>query len=189
MELCYKFPWQKLSRNPTFFACCWNMGMENTFSLWIIYLINTCRVDPCAVCEFNKIPPTHIAASREENGEELLSILGEFTKIPDTARLVKLSVLMKMEKNPERFQNLLKTLPVDLVRISLRAYLQFVSHSEGEQHKCARIGDNFAASCQRREKRHCQNLAGIWVSFLVFAMISSLVKREVFKNPSHGKCP
>ena len=122
MELCYKFPWQKLSRNPTFFACCWNMGMENTFSLWIIYLINTCRVDPCAVCEFNKIPPTHIAASREENGEELLSILGEFTKIPDTARLVELSRLMSNNKEcwkgggKERFQKVLPTLSVELVR-------------------------------------------------------------------------
>ena len=95
--------------------------MEKCISLWLIFLINTWpigRVDPCAVCEENKIPPTHIAASRERNGEELLSILGEFTKIPDTARLVQLSVLINLEDNPERFQNLLKSLPVDLVRIS-----------------------------------------------------------------------
>ena len=94
----------------------------------------------------------------------------------------------RFEENfEERFENVLKSLPVDLVRISFRAYPRFVNHhSEGEHYsyilysvhfqtksslvwknyRCARIRDTFAASCQRREKRLCQNLAGIWVSFL-----------------------
>ena len=73
------------------------------------------------MCEGYEIPATHLAATRERKGEKLLSILGEFTEIPDTARLVELSKLMSNNKDfwnggKERFQKVLPTLSVELVR-------------------------------------------------------------------------
>ena len=74
------------------------------------------------MCEGYEIPATHLAATREIKGEELLSVLGEFTEIPDTARLVELSRLMSNNKEcwkgggKERFQKVLPTLSVELVR-------------------------------------------------------------------------
>ena len=136
---------------------------------------------------------------REEYKIQMLEIFEEFTELPDKLKVIQLSILMNFEEygmvpgssplqdNPKRFQNVLKSLPVDLVRISFRAYPRFVyHHSEGEHYsyilysvhfqdksslvwknyRCARIRDTFAASCQCREKRCRQNLAGIWVSFL-----------------------
>ena len=116
---------------------------------------------------------------REEYKIQMLEIFKEFTELPDKLKLIQLSILMNFEEKfeerfeerfeenfEERFENVLKSLPVDLVRISFRAYLQFLHHFEGEHHRCTRIRDTFAASCQRREKRLGQNLAGIWVSFL-----------------------
>ena len=103
---------------------------------------------------------------REEYKIQMLEIFKEFTELPDKLKLIQLSILMSFEETPERFQNVLKSLPVDSVRISFRAYLQFLHHFEGEHHRYTRIRDTFAASCQRGEKRLGQNLAGIWVSFL-----------------------
>ena len=119
---------------------CWNLGefvgfCNNIFlcnKLQRLRLINfpfPPRADPYANppnegtgpsphCEdlvFN--PPMEIAVGRENI--EMLKILEEFAELTDELKLMELSILMYREDNPtKRFQNTLKSLPVDVVRIS-----------------------------------------------------------------------
>ena len=59
-----------------------------------------------------------IAVLREN--VEMLKILEEFAELTDKLKLIVLSLLMYREDNPtQRFQNILKSIPVDLVRISI----------------------------------------------------------------------
>ena len=59
-----------------------------------------------------------IAVLREN--VEMLKILEEFAELTDKLKLIVLSLLMYREDNPtKRFQNILKSIPVDLVRIFL----------------------------------------------------------------------
>ena len=63
-----------------------------------------------------------IAVLREN--VEMLKILEEFAELTDKLKLIVLSLLMYREDNPtKRFQNLLKSIPVDLVRIFLNIIL------------------------------------------------------------------
>ena len=60
--------------------------------------------------------PMEIAVLRENI--EMLKILEEFAELTDKLKLMELSILMYREDNPtKRFQNTLKSLPVDVVRI------------------------------------------------------------------------
>ena len=59
-----------------------------------------------------------IAVLREN--VEMLKILEEFAELTDKLKLIVLSLLMYREDNPtKRFQNILKSIPVDLVGIFL----------------------------------------------------------------------
>ena len=61
--------------------------------------------------------PMEIAVLREN--VKMLKILEEFAELTDKLKLIVLSLLMYREDNPtQRFQNILKSIPVDLVRIS-----------------------------------------------------------------------
>lgn len=63
-----------------------------------------------------------IAVLREN--VEMLKILEEFAELTDKLKLIVLSLLMYREDNPtKRFQNILKSIPVDLVRIFLNIIL------------------------------------------------------------------
>ena len=63
-----------------------------------------------------------IAVLREN--VEMLKILEEFAELTDKLKLIVLSLLMYREDNPtQRFQNILKSIPVDLVRIFLNIIL------------------------------------------------------------------
>ena len=90
------------------------------------------RVDPIAVCDGNKKTPLEIAVTKRH--EEVLKILEEFMEITDKVRLRKMSALMDIHPsiNPkstkEKFQNMLQSLPVDLVRFYFGAYSQFLCH-------------------------------------------------------------
>ena len=75
------------------------------------------RVDPTAVCEGKTITPMDYAAEKENL--EMISLLAEFTEMPDHIKLLVLSKLMyKSEhkaKEKEEFKNLLSSLSVELV--------------------------------------------------------------------------
>ena len=60
--------------------------------------------------------------------EKILEIFAEFTEIADKVKLIQMSVLMKSDKPKrakEKFQRLLESLPVDLVRISFKTCFHF----------------------------------------------------------------
>ena len=60
-----------------------------------------------------------IAVNRSNS--EVLAILSEFTEITDRVKLLQMLYLIyndKPKKSKEKFQSILETLPVDLVRIS-----------------------------------------------------------------------
>ena len=67
-----------------------------------------------------------IAVTREL--PEVLEILTEFTEITEKVKLLQMSFLMnsdKPKKAKEEFRNILESLPVDLVRISIRTIFIF----------------------------------------------------------------
>ena len=73
------------------------------------------------MCEQNSSTPIEIASATVER-EEVLSILGEFTEIPDILKLEQLSRLMYVnaeEETKEEFRKLLSTLPVKSVRAKI----------------------------------------------------------------------
>ena len=58
-----------------------------------------------------------------------MEIFAEFTEIADKVKLIQMSVLMKSDqpkRAKEKFQRLLESLPVDLVRISLKTFFTFL---------------------------------------------------------------
>ena len=88
--------------------------------------------------------------------EKILEIFAEFTEIADKVKLIQMSVLMKSDqpkRAKEKFQLLLESLPVDLVRISLKTCFHFFA--SGEQHKYRGGRDTFAECCQPGENELC----------------------------------
>ena len=83
-----------------------------------------------------------LAVERDAQNErgEMLSLLAEFTEMPNDIKLFRLSKLMnKVEqksKEREEFKKILSSLPVDLVR--LLASIGISYFSPGEQHRCLR---------------------------------------------------
>ena len=74
------------------------------------------RVNPSATTERSTESPMEIAALKDF--AEVLKILAEFTEITDKVKLLQLYNLMNsdnFEKSKEEFQNILRSLPVDLV--------------------------------------------------------------------------
>ena len=73
--------------------------------------------------------------SQNERGE-MLSLLAEFTEMPNDIKLFRLSKLMnKVEqksKEREEFKKILSSLPVELVRLFAKIGMSFFS--SGEQH-------------------------------------------------------
>merc|ERR1719209_289683 len=74
-------------------------------------------VDPTAVCEGKTETPMDIAA--EGGREEMISLMAEFTEMPDHVKLLYLSMLMykgeQKAKEREEFKNILSSMSVDLV--------------------------------------------------------------------------
>merc|ERR1719339_367646 len=74
-------------------------------------------VDPTAVCEGKTITPMDYAAEKENL--EMISLLAEFTEMPDPIKLFCLSKLMykgeNKAKEKEEFKNLLSSLSAELV--------------------------------------------------------------------------
>ena len=88
---------------------------------------------------------------------EVVKILAEF-ELTDKEKLLQMSFLMnsdKTKKSKEEFQNILKSLPVDLVRISFRTIFSSVFFLSGEHFQCPQGRDTFAECCLRGEKRLC----------------------------------
>ena len=75
------------------------------------------RVDPTAVCEGKTKTPMDYAAEKEN--VEMISLLAEFTEMPDHIKLFCLSKLMYKSENKakekEEFKNLLSSLSFALV--------------------------------------------------------------------------
>ena len=71
------------------------------------------------MCEDKTVTPMDIAAERER--EEMISLLAEFTEMPDHVKLIYLSKLMykgeDKAKEREEFKNILGSLPVELVSL------------------------------------------------------------------------
>ena len=116
------------------------------------------RVDPTAVCDDNRNTPLKIAVCGfpEVEAQKILEIFAEFTDIADKVKLYQMSVLMfsdKPTRAKEKFQSLLESLPVDLVRISLKTCFHFFA--SGEQHKYRGGRDTFAVCCQPGENELC----------------------------------
>ena len=85
--------------------------------------------NPNAVCEGNQDTPLKIAAKRGEDAQEVFEIFQEYTEIADKVKIFYMSVLMKSnkpKKAKEKFQSLLESLPVDLVRISFKTCFHFL---------------------------------------------------------------
>ena len=111
------------------------------------FLLNV-RVDPTFACEGpsqtegKKVTPMQLAVECDSQNErgEMLSLLAEFTEMPNDIKLFRLSKLMnKAEKSKERreeFKKILSSLPVELVR--LLASIGISYFSPGEQHRCLR---------------------------------------------------
>ena len=97
--------------------------IDTIFGRWQSFCF---RVDPNAVCEGNQDTPLKIAAKRGEDAQEVFEIFQEFTEIADKVKIFYMSVLMKSDKPKkakEKFQSLLESLPVDLVRTFVGTYL------------------------------------------------------------------
>ena len=80
------------------------------------------------MCEGNTVTPMDIAAQSHpshpsEEREEMISLLAEFTEMPDHVKLFYLSKLMyKCEdkaKEREKFKNILSSLSIELVSCEL----------------------------------------------------------------------
>ena len=69
------------------------------------------------MCEGKTETPMDIAA--EEGREEMISLMAEFTEMPDHVKLLYLSMLMykgeQKAKEREEFKNILSSMSVDLV--------------------------------------------------------------------------
>ena len=86
--------------------------------------------------------------SQNERGE-MLSLLAEFTEMPNDIKLFRLSKLMnKAEKSKERreeFKKILSSLPVELVRLFAKIGM---SHFwSGERHQCLRERKSSSRCC------------------------------------------
>ena len=90
--------------------------------LWFCWILSNlyrfCRVDPTAPNPGKDETPMEKALSR--GNEEVFNILAEFTETPDRIKLVQLSHIMDKEeaisKTLAEFNNLLSSVPVDMVR-------------------------------------------------------------------------
>ena len=71
------------------------------------------------MCEGNTVTPMDIAVEREQ--EEMISLLAEFTEMPDHVKLFYLSKLMykgeDKAKEREEFKSILSSLSVELVSL------------------------------------------------------------------------
>ena len=94
-------------------------ALQNFYQILLVFF----RADPSVVpdgkteADFCRETPIQIAVS--EDLSAVLDILKEFTELPDNVKLVQLSKLMcssgDVEKSKEEFQDLLHSLPLDLV--------------------------------------------------------------------------
>ena len=93
----------------------------------LIFKTSSGRVDPCGVTAENTSTPVEIA-SREVDPldlverAEVLSILGEFTEIPDSLKfelVSKLNYWNDEEETKKQFRKLLSSLPLQLVRAKI----------------------------------------------------------------------
>ena len=126
--------------------CCWNLGEFGPFFQSFSYSTDflNVRVDPTFACEGpsqtegKKVTPLQLAVERDSQNErgEMLSLLAEFSEMPNDIKLFRLSKLMnKVEKSKERreeFKKILSSLPVELVRILASIGISYFS--SGEQH-------------------------------------------------------
>ena len=79
------------------------------------------RVDPCGMCEEEgrgKYTKTPVEIAAKEYTGEMLNILGEFTEIPESVKLGKMSDLLFTTEEVAKiqFRILLNSLPLDSVR-------------------------------------------------------------------------
>ena len=106
------------------------------------------RVDPTAVSEGKTVTPMDYAAEKEN--EEMISLLAEFTVMPDHIKLFCLSKLMykgeNKAKEKEEFKNLLSSLTVELVSL-LHCLACIFIKSSGEQHQCAWLRKSSSSCC------------------------------------------
>ena len=119
--------------------------------LQIFALLLNVRVDPTFACEGpsqtegKKVTPMQLAVECDSQ----LSLLAEFTEMPNDIKLFRLSKLMnKAEKSKERreeFKKILSSLPVELVR--LLASIGISYFSPGEQHRCLRERKSSSRCC------------------------------------------
>ena len=120
------------------------------------FLLNV-RVDPTFACEGpsqtegKKVTPMQLAVecdSKNERGE-MLSLLAEFTEMPDNIKLFRLSKLMnKVEqksKEREEFKKILSSMPVELVRLFAKIGMSYFW--SGEQHQCLRERKSSSRCC------------------------------------------
>ena len=80
------------------------------------------RVDATAVCEDKKVTPMDILAEKRQQPSfvaDMLSLLAEFTEMPDHVKITYLSNLMYKDKpkakDKEKFKNILSSLSIELV--------------------------------------------------------------------------
>ena len=140
------------------------------------------RVDPSAKADDNSSTPVEHAVFNE--CEEALEVLLEFVEIPDQVKFEQLTRLMNSGGNKSKtaFAEMLRTMPVDLVKPKIS--LSFDQHSccLGEHHHQCERHRNIAAGCHTEQKaRLCSHLAGIWVCLLgnhkmVISIISGLTQ-------------
>ena len=86
--------------------------------------------------------------SKNERGE-MLSLLAEFTEMPNDIKLFRLSKLMnKAEKSKERreeFKKILSSMPVELVRLFAKIGMSYFW--SGEQHQCLQERKSSSRRC------------------------------------------
>ena len=87
--------------------------------------------------------------SQNDEKGEMLSLLAEFTEMPDNIKLFRLSKLMnkvdQKSKEREEFKKILSSLPVELVR--LLAKIGISNFLSGEQHQCLRERKSSSRCC------------------------------------------
>ena len=87
--------------------------------------------------------------SQNDEKGEMLSLLAEFTEMPNDIKLFRLSKLMnkvdQKSKEREEFKKILSSLPVELVRLFAKIGMSFFL--SGEQHQCLRERKSSSRCC------------------------------------------
>ena len=151
----------------TLFVFWWNLG--NIAFLCHCSVFNEFRVDAFYKCAHAEVDPVEYAVLRSYDVEEALAVLKEFVQIPDQVKLEKLWRLMRFgaSENPQQdFEEMLRSLPVDLVKMLSHSWFK---NQAGEQYKCGwRVWWNSSADCDEIQERGVHStLAGIWVGVLL----------------------